>query len=220
MECDICARSFGARRKPFCLSCARAAIYEPRLEHLSALVERENAHKTVEAVLSPSNDGFIAALPSETSLVEVTESARKHGVQRMQAEQEAIDQRIAGITEQADLLRLQVEEYKQEAAIRNIAHEQRRREITTERQALDKQRPRVLEPVQGSIRKTAQRMEKTHNRTVDARALLCRETAELCGLRRRKRKSRDGSVKDEYVIGGIAVPDLRLLNSMLRDCLY
>ncbi|KAK5696873.1 hypothetical protein LTR97_008179 [Elasticomyces elasticus] len=205
MDCSVCSRDFNNKRKPVCASCAQATLYAPRLEHVSALLEREKQHTHVEAILRPGNDGVIAALPEDANYDAIGAGIRKHAVEKARDERKMVEARINDITEKADELRQQIEDYREWAAKQKETHVRRRAEVQTEYKQLERQRPRVLEPVQTATRKSQQRLEKVQNRTVDARMLLCREAARLAGLE--KRRGAEG--KTEYWLGGILIPDLR-----------
>lgn len=55
--------------------------------------------------------------------------------------------------------------------------------------------------------------DMVHNKVIDAKAVLCRESALLLGLRHAKRKTKDGEIKDCYMIGQLPLPDLKDINS-------
>jgi hypothetical protein len=134
---------------------------------------------------------------------------RKHSLDRTLAEREAIDHRINSIVEKAAQLRKQVDEYKIYAADQKESLQRRRKELALGKVELEKSKPRNLLPVQTTIKKTSQRLEKVRGRVVDARSLLCREAALAMDFRRRK----GSNGRTEYVLGSIVVPDLRELNT-------
>ncbi|KAK3116401.1 hypothetical protein LTR53_003265 [Teratosphaeriaceae sp. CCFEE 6253] len=209
MDCAVCLRGFNNnRRRAACASCARAALYEPRIQQVSALLEREKQHMHAEALVRPGNDGVIAALPHDADYDAIGIGIRKHAFDKAREERQVVETRIDGITEKANELRQQISDYRTWAAKQKDAHRQRRVEIASELKKLECQKPRVLDPVQLATRKASQRLEKVHNRTVDARAFLCREAALLAGLQRR----RGAKGKAEYWLGGAPIPDMRELH--------
>ncbi|TKA82858.1 hypothetical protein B0A55_00985 [Friedmanniomyces simplex] len=208
MECCVCSRDFTTRRKPVCASCAQAVLHGPRIKQASALLDREKQHTHAEAVLRPGNDGVIAALPQDADYDAIGAGIKKHAVQKARDERQVLEARISDITEKAHELRKQIEDYKECAAKQREHHVRRRSDLATEHKQLEKQRPRALDPVQTATLKAQQRLEKVQNRTVDARALLCREAALLAGLQKR----RGANGKAEYWLGGAPVPNLRELH--------
>ncbi|KAK5120377.1 hypothetical protein LTR85_006316 [Meristemomyces frigidus] len=211
MECGICSRPYNSRRNPTCISCVRATLYGPRIQQASALLDREKQHTHAEAIVRPGNDGVIASLSEDADWDAITAGVKKHSLVRSREEQQAVEARINNITDKAAELRREIEDHKAYIAKQRHIHTTRRQEVIDELKQLEKHKQRVLEPLQSAIRKSGQRLEKVHNRTVDARALLCYEAASLSGLQ--KRRGRDG--KSEYWLGGVAIPDLRQLNGKL-----
>lgn len=203
----MCSRDFSSKRKPLCASCAQATLYGPRIQSVTALLDREKQHTHAEAIVRPGNDGVIAALPPDADLEAITAGVSKHRSNRWREEQQRIEARISDITEKADELRRLIEDYRERMARQKEVHARRRSDVAAERKQLDKLKPRILDPVQASALKASHRLEKVHNRTADARALLCREAASLAGLERRL--SDDGRAR--YWLGGVPIPDLREL---------
>ncbi|KAK0938844.1 hypothetical protein LTR29_009578 [Friedmanniomyces endolithicus] len=208
MECCICSRNFSSRRQPVCASCTQAALHGPRVQQVSALLDREKQHIHAEAVLRPGNDGVIAALPQDADYDAIGAGIKKHAVEKAREEQQVLEAKISDITEKADELRKQIEGYKEWASSQKASSARRRSDLAVEHKQLEKQRPRMLDPVQTAGNKAQQRLEKVHNRTVDARALLCREAALLAGLQKR----RGANGKAEYWLGGAPMTDLRDLH--------
>lgn len=215
MECSICDKAFDGnikRRKPTCCACAQALSYAPRIQHAHGLLDREKQHTHAEAILRSGNDGVIAALPEDADWEAISAGVKKVGLHKIKEERETVEGRIDEITEKSRELRQQIESYREYFKEQREWHVQRRQALNDARSELDKQRRRVLEPVQSSSHKAAQRLEKVRSRTIDARSLLCREAAVLSGLRRQRRA--DG--KSQYWLGGVPLPDLRDLNGGVR----
>ncbi|KAK4499252.1 hypothetical protein PRZ48_009765 [Zasmidium cellare] len=208
MECDICMRDFGGRRQPLCASCAHARLYGPRIQQAGALLEREHSHRHADAVIRPGNDGVLAALPEDVDFDAITAGMKKHSHDRAQAERQATDNRVNLIVNKAEELRSQMQAYKSKIESQKEDIEHRRKLLANERQEHEKQKPRAIEPVETAANKASQRLDKTHNRIVDCRVLLCREAALSSNLQRRK----NAKGRSEYTLGGIVIPDLRELN--------
>lgn len=208
MACDLCMRDFGGRRQALCVSCAHATIYGPRIQQAGALLEREHSHRLADAVIRPGNDGVLAALPQDVDFDAITARMKKHSCDRAQAERQAIENRLNAIVGKAEELKDQMQQYKKKIETQQEDLERRRKVLTEERQEHEKQKPRTVEPIQTVANKALQRLEKTHNRIVECRVLLCREAALSSNLQRRK----SAKGRSEYMLGGIVVPDLRELN--------
>lgn len=213
MNCGICDRSFASRRKPCCASCVRAKLYGPRLEQAAFLLHREKAHTLVEAVVRSGNDGVIAALPEDADWDVITTGIKSHGLERTQAQSQAIADRIRGTEAKVAELRQNVEDCKLLIAKQRDQNERRREGILTERSELDKHKTRATEHVQLAIRKARHRLEKVHKRTVEARGHLCTEVSYLGGL---AKFTSDGE-PTAFGIFCLPIPDLRHLNGLDRQ---
>ncbi|KJY01046.1 hypothetical protein TI39_contig305g00013 [Zymoseptoria brevis] len=207
-RCDICSRTFNSRRKPQCASCAQTLLYSPRLEQATALLDREKSHSHAEAVIRPGNDGVLAALSEDADLDSLTTSISTNSLERRREEQEATEHRVERILAKAEELKRQIDAHRERSVAQKEELEHRRSVLAEDRVELEKHRPRAMEPVITTRKKTAQRLEKVRARIVEARLLLCREAASASNLQRRK----PSVGRSEYMLGGIAIPDLRELN--------
>lgn len=214
MDCCICHNAHSKTRKPICASCAQATLYDPRVRQVTSLLSRENAHTHAEAVVRPGNDGVLAALPQDADWDAIASAVKTNSRDRSEAERERVEARIAAITEQTGLLRKQIEDYKLHAEESRKRHEERRRALAKGRQDLEKRRPQVVDPVKHAIRKTSQRLEKAHIRTVNARAYICRHTSLLCRLR--QVKDSHGRHTGQIELDGLAIPNLKDLHTRLE----
>ena len=208
MECGICERGFSAGRKPTCASCTQATLYGPRIQQAASLLSREKVHAHVEAIVRPGNDGILAALPEDADWDAITGGIKTHSFERAKAEQEAAEEKVKVVTEKAEGLRRQIEEYRAVAADQKERNQRRRKDLATERTQLEKRKARASEPVNLAKKKAGHRLDKVHNRTMEARQYLCREVSSLGGLQKTKR----GDDKTEYRLSSVPIPDLRDLN--------
>lgn len=209
MDCEICFRSFNVwKRKPFCAGCAQATLHEARLSQAASLLDREKAHSHADAVVRPNNDGVLAALSEDTDLDALGRSITKDCAEQSQAEKESAEYRVKTILDKAEELKKKVEDSKDHIAARKLELKRRRSELAEERVGLEKHKPRTMEPVLATTKKTTQRLERVRHKIVDARLLLCREAAAASNFQRH----RQTSGRSEYTLGGLAIPDLRELN--------
>lgn len=208
-DCEICFRSFNVwKRKPLCAGCAQTTLYNARFQQATALLDREKSHSHAEAVIRPGNDGVLAALSEDADLEALTRSITKNSVEQSRAEQESTELRINTILDKAEELRKQVEQTKERMVMQRLELKRRRAELAEERAGLEKHKPRALEPVIATTKKTSQRLERVRHKIVDARLLLCREAAAASNLQRHRQKGG----RSEYTLGGLSIPDLRELN--------
>ncbi|GIZ43416.1 hypothetical protein CKM354_000664400 [Cercospora kikuchii] len=208
MDCDICSRPFGERRRPLCPSCAQVSLYDGRFKQAAALLDQEKHRAQAEAVVRPGNDGVLAALPEDADLDAITTGMRRHGLERSQAQTTAAELRIDSIVDKAADLKRELEQFQQHIAAQKEDAANRRKALAVQKDEFERVRPRATEPVLSTTKKASQRLEKVRSRIVDARLLLCREAALAMNFHRRK--GADG--RSEYVLGSIVVPDLRELN--------
>ncbi|KAF2482223.1 UV radiation resistance protein and autophagy-related subunit 14-domain-containing protein [Neohortaea acidophila] len=210
MQCGICEKDFGARRKAHCASCARAVLYKSRVEQASALLDREKWHTHVEAITRPGNDGVLAALPVDADWDSITTGIKAHSLEGVRIELAVAGEKIKGIAANADRLRQTIESYKASVEKKKASNQRRRQQLSLEREQLEKRKLRARESVQAAVMKSNHRLGKLQKRAADARELLCGEVASLSGLHRITRD--DG--KTEYHLAGVMVPDLRDLNGI------
>lgn len=213
MECDICSTIFGSRGQPTCASCARALVYQARLDRLTNLIDNEKLRNNIGHVVAPPTDFISPSLPTGPELVDITESAKKHAHCQIVRETQAIRVRCTAIDDQVSLLRQQIKQATQQNAARRIDIAHRRTNIEHEKTELTSRVPQLLEPLHASIRRSQRKLDKVHARTVEGRTKLCQETARLAALQQRRRRTSEGIIIHEYSIGGIAIVDLRHLNS-------
>lgn len=214
MQCDICSRPEGAKLPFRCATCSRNALYELRFQHAQVLLHREDVARHLQA-----------AIACPTTETEAQEGDRGHQAWNQERKyaylhsvmpggKDELLERTQEIRHHADRIRKSIEFGKADIARRKIDLSQRRSQITAASSGLFERQTSTLDKLARSISRTDQSWNRIHMETVNARVFLCTEAADLCGLRQRRRKRAD-LVKEEYTIGGLAIVDLRDLNSML-----
>ena len=218
MNCTVCTQPVGPGAAPFhCAICARTALYTTRIALARTLLTNETYAPHIEAIIAPSaaTAGKALALPSGT-LLDVNESSKKAARERAIEAARELRERANLAEAAAATLREQVKEVKGVIERGKDDLEERRRVIGTAREKLKERKAKLVE----SREKLTARMEKSvalvHARTAQGRIDLCREAADLAGLRVRRRRGKDGGWKDECVVGYNPAPDLRELNCMSR----
>jgi hypothetical protein len=214
MECAVCSAVFPSHGQPTCVSCARALVYQARLDRLADLFNIETLSKKVNSVISPLSDFSSSSSPSSSEVVDITESAKKHVHAQILRENQAVRLRCTAINEQVNLLRQQMEQARRDNTSRQLDIKQRHAKIKRERAEMTSRGPQLLEPLHATIRRSQRRLDKVQARTLEGRTKLCQETARLAGLQQKRRRMPDGSIVHDYTIGGISIIDLRHLNSV------
>ncbi|KAI9835727.1 MAG: hypothetical protein M1819_001905 [Sarea resinae] len=208
MQCDICLRSQSSRLAFHCTTCARNALYELRVENARTLLEKEELGRQVESLVSAPTTSNDTTKEAETERAGPRRWAIEQAVYQ---KQDSLD-RIREMKAQSELLQSEIETGKADISRRKALLAQRRSELTEAGRELPSRRATTLGTVKKSISRTEARWDALHSKTVESRAFLCREAANLYGFRQRRRK-KSGTIKEDYVIGGVGIVDLRELNS-------
>ena len=213
MECHICSKDGISGAALVCASCVRASLYPLRVSHATVLLEKARLTTQIDSIVSPhapDNNPQEDALPDG---VQPSDAARSAELERVHTEQAMSEDRINLISEQAELLRKQIEQTKKEIQERKSALRHRRSDRASISHELEARRANAIEMVQKSIQRTDHRHDKLHAQIINARTSLCQEAAFLAGLKQRRRKLRDGGIREDYTIGGHALLDLREMNA-------
>ncbi|RVX74477.1 hypothetical protein B0A52_01603 [Exophiala mesophila] len=204
----LCKKHSGpAESEVLCTACVHDLINPLRLELARILLDKETLEKKVNHVLEPDLHP-----PTDDENKELGTTYKEKYLAKVQMEQaiteeEEVEQRLGEKEQELDSLRAELEKQKAEFA-------QRKARLDQAKQAQLVSRQEQLSKGRQQQEKDKARNDMLHNRSVDARAVLCRETASLLRLRQVKKKSKDGSIKECYAISGLWLPDLRDINNM------
>ncbi|ETN37101.1 uncharacterized protein HMPREF1541_08091 [Cyphellophora europaea CBS 101466] len=203
MECDICARKGSDLTQVglHCASCARTALYAPRLEQGRILLEKASLNSKIET--STRSDG---ALEGGRSLPQIW----KTEVSRIKASdvRDRLQQEQRSIT----LLREDIARMKDEVSRKRMQLESDWAELKTVRTTLAGQDKGHTDKLNESTAKGLKNFNSMHEASVETRAYLCREAATLLRLRQRKTRRSD-QVREHYLIAGWQIPDLRSISN-------
>ncbi|CAG8953067.1 hypothetical protein HYFRA_00003262 [Hymenoscyphus fraxineus] len=202
MQCDICFRTGGQKLPLLCATDARNKLYEARIQHAHALLEKDALDQEISSLLS--------AATLEEQQDKPVSPANRHTVASVQSEKDRVADRTQQIIAHADEFREKVEKARAEVAKRKARIALRKSELASASNGVDARRARQLEDVGKSIRITKYNWEKISSQFTTSRAYLCGEAAKLYGLRRNKNNA-DG--QEEYEIGRVGIVDLRALNT-------
>lgn len=111
-----------------------------------------------------------------------------------------------------EILKQEIKQGKEEISKRKAALAQRRSDAESANYQLPERRNTTLTTVQNNAKRTEHLWNSLHNKTAESRIFLCREAANLYGLRQKLRR-KEGKVSDSYTIGGVGIIDLRDMNS-------
>lgn len=212
MSCHVCSRGPTSRIRHFCPTCARNCLYDLRVQHATVLLEKQSIGKQIEhatvagRALKESSDDSSENWSSnkEVDLNILTTQAITNETNRSSA-------RINLLAEHIDSLRLEIENKQVDLSKRRSALAQRRSGADSATyQILDREAATLLS-VENNTRRTDHLWHSLHSKTAEDRIFLCREAANLYGLRQ-KVKKKDGELKEMYTIGGMPITDLRDLN--------
>ncbi|KAI9850249.1 MAG: hypothetical protein M1838_005975 [Thelocarpon superellum] len=218
MQCAICSRTGGPKLPCHCVACARQLLYEPRVESATVLLQRDAlAHELNRATgdggddEDDGNDGGDA--PTDASPHKgTTRPANQHTFARDRANVETSEARTREIKAQSAILRQEIEAGKAEMTRLRSTLARRRSDHASATHDLPARRATTLGTVERSIQRTKGRAVQQHQKMAESRVFLCREAAFLYGLRQRRRR-KNGAIREDYLIGGVAIVDLRDLNN-------
>ncbi|KAH0562108.1 hypothetical protein GP486_003200 [Trichoglossum hirsutum] len=215
MQCDICARKYTPRLPFNCATCARNVLYELRFENARTLVDKEALGQQVETSLPSNGPREVEKPGTSTSAQRPSLVSSRWDVEQTTAQMEESLERIREIQNQADVLQKDIEHGRAQIAKLKASLAQRRSDYGSAAHNLPTRRTATLESVEKGIKRIDHRWNTLHARTAEARVFLCREAADLYGLKQRRRK-KGGMVREDYTICGVGIVDLRDLNSMLE----
>ena len=205
MECDICSSYTTGVPGLHCPACARAAIYDLRIQYANTLVSRGTLAREVETFVKRSKDDAVTNLEANDAA-----AALRHSAQLEEAEEAR--RRIERIMQQNEILRERISGYKDQVAQRKADIARRRAELQAHREEAEQTSDTPMTAIQSSIKTLTSRHDRQHRHLVQARASLCAQAARLSHLRKTRILDSDNLEQDVYTIAGLPLPDLRTLN--------
>ena len=217
MECTICYRKHAAFLPFFCTTCARNTVYESRLESAQVLLQKEASTKEVEKALTlRSTDNEDVPKPGNTVTFQKIASNKGYSriiLEDIHAKGLKSQDQAQKILSNVHNLQEQNKKLEEEALARRKANNERRAQLSAAKRHLIHEQATAPEPIRKATARTQAQWSSLHVFDVDSRIFLCKEAAILLGLTHQRRKK--GSIRDQYIIAGVAIPDLRDLNSKL-----
>ena len=204
MECDICSTKSGSGVPVHCTSCARNALYAPRLAFTSAAIESDNLAQDIKDLTTSTGTDNRPIVRTESARWDL-EWLRTSTIQS-QRNVETIRQHISG-------LRQEIEATKKKHSQLEHRIENGRSTLGTVQQAVPPKRTDIVAHNERKIVKGRDTLHIIAEKSRESRAFLAREAASLYRLKHTIRVNRKGEKVDCYFIGGICIPDLRDINS-------
>ncbi|KAI9765000.1 MAG: hypothetical protein M1840_007922 [Geoglossum simile] len=133
-------------------------------------------------------------------------------IEQATAQKEESLERIQEIQNQANILQKDIEDGRARIAKLKASLAHRSSDYDSITHNLSARRATTLDSVEKSIRRIDHRWNTLHTRTAEARVFLCREAANLYGLKQRRRR-KGGVIREDYTICGVTIVDLRDLNN-------
>ncbi len=112
----------------------------------------------------------------------------------------------------AEQLRLETSKVRDDIAHRKAENQERRNAIIAARKEIARRETVDVSRLEKSVAGIHTRWNTMHSRTAESRLLLCREAANLYGLKKYSNRVAT-SASDTYLIGGLPIYNLKDLNS-------
>lgn len=215
MHCNICQRPCNARLPFNCASCARDILYQTRARLAHALLEQEAASSQVERNLNDSQNTSLKQPAPSSSIGEAPYASLV--LESTNIQKAALKERIQLICDFSEDIRADISKTRGELGRRRASNARRKAELAATRQELARREAADVDPIVKTVGRIQSRWDILHTRTAESRLLLCKEAANLYGLRKQKKrgaKTKTGT----YVVGGLPIFHLRDLNSKLNAC--
>ena len=212
LSCQVCSRPPNGQRAFHCITCARSALYELRLEHAKALVNKEALGKEVERAVT-AGLGLLNHAERKNSKAQKDEGpGNRIAVERAKAQAADAENSTQRLREDASTVRTETKRLREAVAERRRRLARRKATHDAATKAIGLVEEEAVLPLREHIRALETRWQKVQDHTAESRMLLCREAASLCSLQQKKRRNGQPS-RDIYFMGGVPVVDLRELNS-------
>jgi hypothetical protein len=211
LQCCVCSRSPDNRLAFYCQTCARTGLYDLRVRHALALVEREAVARKVENFTSRRDPQ-----PKRPEIPSQDAKDQRWTFEAAQVDINLATEKISAAKLSSKKLRSEVTSKRNRVAELHRQLDQKRSELGAAKHGILPRREATLYEVEQNIQKNRHRLNVSHNTTVRARIVLCREAASLYGLKHKQRRV-NNEIKEEYHIAGLPIIDIRELNGMLNS---
>ena len=209
LSCPTCQKHLTEEVPANCANCVTTLLYDARLSLAKVLLEKEPLQKIVEAIVGPEP---IEPLGKETASLRRAWQRQQEIVEDQQVREEEEEMR-------QELVRKQklVEERRSCAQELRARLEKKRANLAIAKGALARHSKQREEALEKNGDKLKIQYDAQHSKSIETRAILCRESASLLKLSHLKKKKRDGTIKDRHYIAGLLLPDLKEINSKMEN---
>ncbi|KIW92131.1 uncharacterized protein Z519_07115 [Cladophialophora bantiana CBS 173.52] len=206
MDCPVCHKHLTESMGVNCANCVNNLLYNCRFDLARVLLEKESLGKKVEAIVGPEPE---KPLDEETARLRRAWQAQQAKIDEQRVKEQEEDMRRELVIRQKEL---QEKKDLAEALRKNL--EERRANLAAAKEAQIKNHKKKVEELKENNEKLKAQYDALHEKSVDTRAILCREAASLLRLHHSKKKFKDGTIKDRHYIAGLFLPDLKEINNM------
>ncbi|KAJ5699814.1 hypothetical protein N7536_002827 [Penicillium majusculum] len=214
MSCSICSRAPHSRLSFHCPTCARNQLYQLRIDSTQVLLEKEVLGKQIETAVT-CGSSWDKPFPHEQELLDTDKACSPRWVLQTISTRHAVSLAKRELaSHQLEALKLEVEAKKTEIAKRKEALVRRRSDAESAKFQLEERETGILAGVQNTSKRVEHVWHSLHSKTAESRIYLCREVANLYGLRKATKK---GQGRETYVLGCGFIVDLRDMNGIPHE---
>ncbi|KAI9934399.1 hypothetical protein MW887_000013 [Aspergillus wentii] len=226
MSCHICSRSPDPRLPFYCPTCARTELYQLRIENARVLLEKESAGQQIGNAAAYGHIQAAHFKPSSVPLGQKEQNdddattRRRWAIQTFTSRQAESSAKTRVMADKIKILRSKIKDKRLEISQRKLTLARRYSDAESARYQLAERETALLTGIQNNIKRTDHLWHSLHNKTAESRIFLCREAANIYGLRQKIRK-KDDELKETFLIGDVPVLDLRDMNGksyLLLSC--
>lgn len=215
MSCHACNRGLSLQRQIFCPTCARSHLYHLHHENVRILLERESVARQVEDAVTLDSTRNLSSPQSDKIKTDLEDRQyRLWVIQTLMDERSKASARMKGLANQIERLKLEIKDKRHDISHRRRDLARQYSDAESANYQLAEREATMLAGIQNSTKRTDHLWHSQHSKTAEARIFLCREAANLYGLRQ-KVKKRDGELKESYYIGGVPIFNLKEVNGKL-----
>lgn len=213
MDCFTCKKLSEKEDGLVCVACTRSLMNPLRIELAKVLLEKEELEKKVNHIIDPENHPAPDEETKRLGIFYQENHLREIEAEETRMQEEKVRELLAVKQKELEALRARRDLLKSSNAKRRGDFAKAKREAKEK----EKQQFKEAKEKEKEVKAKA---EALHNKTIEAKATLCREVASLMRLRQGKKKMKDGTIKEHYFVSGLILPDLRQINSkcLLESC--
>ncbi|KAF7593877.1 hypothetical protein BBP40_010688 [Aspergillus hancockii] len=190
MSCHICSRASSSRLRYLCPTCARSELYQLRIESARVLLEKEFLGQQIDKAISSKTALEAPSDEPETENASLeNDDHRVWVIQTINNELAKSSARTKTLASQIENIQLEIRDKQRNISQRRLTLARRRSDTGSAQYQLTDREAAILSGIQNNIKRTDHLWHSLHSKTAEARIFLCREAANLYGLRQKvKRK--------------------------------